>query len=120
MGIETNDITSSIGVVWTTLLTIVVSVMGYFVKKRDDKIDSQERAHNALELKIAENYMTKSTGMTLFQEATTQTKEAVARVEKSIDLTNATVGKLDTKIDGITNSITDMKLSVMQELSKKT
>jgi hypothetical protein len=127
MAIETNDIASSAGIIWSTLLTIVVSVMGYFAKKRDDKLDShdvaidaQEKARSALELKIAENYATKPTVMALFQEATTQTKEAVARVEKSIDTTNITVSKVDTKIDGVTKSISDFQTVVMTELSKKT
>ncbi len=94
--------------------------MAYFVKKRDDKVDENERAIAALELKIAENYATKPTVMALFQEATNQTKDAVARVEKSIDITNSSVGKLDTKIDKVFESISSMQATVLKELSKKT
>lgn len=94
--------------------------MGFISKKRDDKIDVNANAITNLELKVAENYATKPTVMALFQEATTQTKEAVARVEKSIDSTNTSVAKLDLKIDKVSDAINSMQTNVMKELGKKT
>jgi ferritin-like metal-binding protein YciE len=94
--------------------------MSYFAKKRDDAITANEKAVTALELEVAKNYATKPTVMALFQEATQQTKDAVARVEKSIDSTNVSVRKVEDKIDGVFKSIGEMQSNVMSELSKKT
>lgn len=104
---------------WSSVLTAGLAYMGYFAKKRDDKIDANQEAIVALELKVAENYATKPTMLALFDSATTQTKEAVARVEKSIDSTNASVGKLDLKIDKVSDSINVMQQTVMNAIAKK-
>lgn len=109
-----------LGGVCTALLSIWVGSMAYFAKKRDAAIDSNQKATAALELKMAENYATKTTVLALFQEATIQTKEAVARVEKSIDSTNLSVKDLNLKIDKVGDSINSMSQTVLHELSKKT
>lgn len=115
-----NGTITAFGAVWSVIVTAVLGFMSYFAKKRDGAIDANDKAITALELKVAENYATKPTVMALFQEATTQTKEAVARVEKSIDTTNLSVGKLAEKIDKVVESIGSMQTNVMKELSKKT
>ena len=122
-----SGVLSALGAVWGIVITAVLGFMSYFAKKRDNAIDDNAKAASdnvralaALELKIAENYATKPTVLALFQEATTQTKEAVARVEKSIDSTNDSVGKLDLKIDKVVDSISAAKDILMKELSKKT
>lgn len=106
--------------IWSTILTAGLGVMAYLAKKFNDGITSNAKAIASLELKIAENYSTKQTVLALFQEATTQTKESVARVEKSIDATNGSVRNLDLKIDKVADSINRMQTNVMSELSKKT
>lgn len=106
--------------VWSSILTAGLGYMGYYSRKRDDAIDAARTAITQLELKVAENYATKPTVMALFQEATTQTKDAVARVEKSIDATNISVAKLDTKIDRGIELLGTLQTNVMRELSKKT
>jgi len=109
-----------LGAAWASILTIWLGVMGYFAKKRDQSIDDNGKAVTALELKVAENYATKPTVLALFQEATMQTKDAVARVEKSIDATNTSVGKLDSKMDKVFDAINAAQSRVMTELVKKT
>ena len=106
--------------VWGAAVSAVLGFMSYFTRKRDNAIDNNGKAITALELKIAENYATKPTVMKLFEEATLQTKDAVARVEKSIDATNTTVVKLGDKMDKIVESIGSAKDALMKELSKKT
>lgn len=108
--------------------------MGYFAKKRDDRIDANEDAieaqgklHAALELKMAENYATKPTMIALFEATTAANEKAVARVEKRIDETNGSItkqgDKIDKqgeKIDKVIESIGNFQTNVMQELAKKT
>jgi hypothetical protein len=115
--IISNGVLTAVG---GAILTGWLSFMAYFARKRDATLDDTGKAITALELKIAENYATKPTVLALFQEATQQTKDAVARVEKSIDCTNLSVCKLDTKIDKVVESIGSMQTNVLHELSKKT
>lgn len=118
---------SLVGTAWSALLTTGLTVLGYFAKRRDDRIDANEEAitaqgklHAALELKIAENYATKPTMMALFQTATDANEKAVARVEKRIDETNGTIIKQGEKIDKVIESIGSLQSNVMTELAKKT
>lgn len=120
MSEEVGLISNGIASVWSGLLTAGLGYMGYFTKRRDEAITGNDKAITALALKVAENYATKPTVMALFKEATDQTKEAVARVEKSIDSTNTSVAKLDVKIDKVVDSIGSMQSNIMHELSKKT
>lgn len=122
------------GAAWSALLTAGLTVMGYFAKKRDDRIDANEDAieaqgklHAALELKMAENYATKPTMIALFEATTAANEKAVARVEKRIDETNGSItkqgDKIDKqgeKIDKVIESIGNFQTNVMQELAKKT
>lgn len=114
-------------ILWCAILTAGLGLMAYFLRKRDDKIDQhdlaidlQVKAHAALELKIAENYVTKSTMTVLFNEVTSQNKEAIARVEKRIDETNSAIIKQGDKTDKVLESLGAFQTNVMQELSKKT
>lgn len=117
---EVPIISNMMAVAWSALLTTGLGFVGYISKKRDGDIDYNAKAITALELEVAKNYATKPTVLALFQEATTQTKEAVARVEKSIDATNSSVSKLDGKMDKVSDSINAMQATVMKELGKKT
>lgn len=127
MGIESVEQISTTGAVWSAVLTIGLGIMGYLVRKRDDKIDCntaaiQEavKAHNVLELKIAENYATKVTMLALFDKASQDTKEAVGRAEKRIDETNVLLSKQGDKLDTIIKSASDSQKEIMMELTKKT
>ena len=120
-------ISSGASSLWSSVLTIGIGVMAYLVRKRDDKIashdtaiDAQQKAHSALELKIAENYATKTTVATLFNEVTTQNKEAIARVEKRVDETNGSIVKAADKMDKILETVNIFQTNVMSELGKKT
>lgn len=106
--------------IWVTGLTAWMGYMGRMSKKRDDAIEANAKAVSTLELKVAENYATKQTVLALFQDATQQTKDAVARVEKSIDATNASVGKLDSKIDNMNTTINAAATSILTKLESKT
>lgn len=127
MAIADGDLATAGAAGWGTFLTIGLGLMAYLVRKRDDKIDehdsaieNQNKAHSALELKVAENYATKTTMMSLFQEATNQNKDAYARVEKRIDETNTAIGKQGEKIDKVNDKVTDLGAEILRELSKKT
>ena len=111
---------SGAAAIWNGILTIMVTVMGYFLKKRDEDVDANAKAIGALELKVAENYATKPTVMALFQEAARTTEAAVARVEKSIDATNLSVSKQGEKIDKVNETMGNFYGNIMSELSKKT
>jgi hypothetical protein len=120
-------ISSGASALWSSVLTIGIGVMAYLVRKRDDKIsshdnaiDAQQRAHSALELKVAENYATKTTVATLFNEVTTQNKEAIARVDKRLDETNNSIIKASDKMDKILETVNTFQTNVMSELGKKT
>lgn len=121
MSDETNLLSNGyVQALWATGLTAWIGWMNRASKKRDDAIEANEKAISTLELKVAENYATKQTVLALFQDATQQTKEAVARVEKSIDATNASVTRLDTKIDHINNSVNAAATSILAKLGDKT
>ena len=103
------------------------SYMGYQGRKRDDAIMELAKSMTALELAIeknktfnAESYATKPTVLALFQQATVDTKDAVARVEKRIDETNSSVSKVDVKLDKVVDTLGSFQTIVMTELAKKT
>jgi septal ring factor EnvC (AmiA/AmiB activator) len=120
MADESTFLSSGVIGAWSAILTAAIAYIGYFAKKRDDAIDDNAKAITSLRLNVAENYATKPTMLALFQEATQQTKDAVARVEKSIDSTNASVTRLDGKIDNVNTSINTAVSNIMHELAKKT
>lgn len=106
--------------IWSGALTLATGIMGYLLKKRDAQIDklgdanlASERAHSALELKVAEQYATKDSLSVLFQETQRTNKESNDRLEKRIDETKADIGKIDDKLDR-------MGSQILTELSKKT
>lgn len=129
---------SSLQTLWNAALTAGGLLMVHFFRKRDSEIDSQAEAITAqkaatsaleiasrsalaaLELKVAENYSPKTTVLALFESATKAHDQAIARVEKRIDETNATIGKAADKIDKVSDSITSFQNVVMHELAKKT
>lgn len=116
-----------VGEIWGILLTAGLAIMAYFIKKRDDAIDDNRKGikerldcHTSLELKLAENYATKSTVMALFSETARNHEAAIARVEKRIDETNSAIIKQGDKIDKVADNINSFQTNVMSELSKKT
>lgn len=123
---DANDLLQNgyVQALWATGLTGWMGWMGRASKKRDDDIAANAKAVSALELKAAETYATKTTVNQLFNEATQQTKEAVGRVEKSIDATNTSVSKLDTKIDtkmdNLSNSLNALSTGLLQKVMDKT
>lgn len=58
--------------------------------------------------------------MALFQEATRNNEQAIGRVEKRIDETNAAILKQGDKIDKVADLVNTFQTSVMAELAKKT
>ena len=101
-------------------VTLLFAAGAYVWRNLVADVKDNAKALSAHELKVAENYATKSTVISLFQEATTQTKDAVARVEKSVDSTNSSVKDVNLKIDKVVESIGIMQQNVLHELSKKT
>ena len=116
---DSSDV-SNAGIVWSGLLTAVLAYMGYNAKRRDDAIDANAKAVSDLALKTAETYATNSNVNLLFTATNQTNKDAIARVEKRIDETNATIVKQSDKIDKVGESITQFQTSVMHELAKKT
>lgn len=110
-------------ILWGTGLTAWIAWMGRASKKRDDDIAANAKALSVLELKAAETYATKTTVNQLFNEAVQQTKEAVGRVEKSIDSTNAAVtnmsNKMDTKMDNLGTSLNALSSGLLQKVMDK-
>lgn len=122
---DANDILSNgyVQILWGTGLTAWIAWMGRASKKRDDAIDATAKAVSTLELKVAENYATKTTVNQLFNEAVQQTKDAVGRVEKSIDATNAAVtnmsNKMDSKMDNLNSSLSALSTGLLQKVMDK-
>lgn len=131
------------------LFTLIAGTIGYFLYKRDDKIDAHDEEITELEkrraedvrnaeknlsdfkLNVAENYATKVTVLALFQESNQNHREAIQRVEKQVENTNATIkdqsAKMETaataqanKMEKMIDKIGGLEIRVMAELSKKT
>lgn len=117
MDAETGGVISG---VWAVLLTSMVGYISYTAKKRDVAIDANTKGLSDLALKAAETYATKPDVMALFTETARTNEMAIARVEKSIETTNATIAKQGDKIDHVSNTINTFQTNVMSELAKKT
>lgn len=119
--------TETIIAISVAVLSVITCMVGYFVRNQDKVLDTHDaliaacgKNHSALELKMAENYATKTTVLALFEETNRNNKEAIARVEKNIETANVSVVNLTQKVDGIKDSINSFQIAVMNELSKKT
>ena len=107
-------------IAWNALLATALGYMGYTARKRDEAIDKNAKDITDLALKSAESYATKETMMDLYKETTRTNEMAIARVEKSIENTNATISKQGDKIDNVSQTINLFQTNVMAELAKKT
>jgi len=104
---------------WSIILTFGLGYLGYLSRKRDSDLQRNATAIALLELKMAEKYATKESLDMLFHETTRLNEAAIARVEKSVDGTNASVNKLDSKVDGVNKSIVTLQTTLMQAIGAK-
>ena len=122
-----NETLAIVSAISGTLLTGGLGVMAYFIRKRDDEIDTNAREiaeHGKLldahKLKVAEEYATKSTVLALFQQVTQENKDAIGRVDKRLDETNTGILAQGLKIDKVIESIGTLQTNVLLKLSEKT
>lgn len=122
------DVEASGGtLVWNGVIGIALAYIVHTARKRDDLIDDNAKGVATLAVKLeqskteaATTYATKQTMMDLYKETTRTNEMAIARVEKSIENTNATITKQGDKLDSVALTISQFQTTVMAELAKKT
>ena len=122
-----NETLAIVGAIAGTILTCGLAIMGYFIQKRDDAIDTnateitkQSELLSAHKLEVAKEYATKTTVIALFQQVTQENKDAIGRVDKRLDETNTGIKEQGQKIDKVIESIGYLQTNVLLKLSEKT
>jgi len=121
-----------------TILGLAGGLLLYMLKKRDDRIDENDKEIDALEkrvnegekkvledkLQAAKEYATKDNVRMLFQESQQANRDMGQRLEKQIDETKKEVKdtqtKIESQINDTKNKIEAMQTAVLTELAKKT